>query len=267
MVFKWYIKASIHVSLCLLAMVWFTGLIFEVEVSGDYILALLFGSISGYNIIKYGFDPGTTRMWASGGGKILILLSLLSLLLAGYFFIHLALQTRVLLIIAVLITALYTFPLRPGGVNLRSYGILKVFLVALVWTILSVWAPVWSKTHNFSWDMGVESLQRMIWVFLLMIPFEIRDMHADPPEMRSIPQRFGLRNTYRITWVAATLFALATFFKDAPAKGEFACKIAIAFLMALSIVRASDKQPSYYASFWVEGIPLAALGLLLLFQL
>jgi hypothetical protein len=37
--------------------------------------------------------------------------------------------------------------------------------------------------------------------------------------------------------------------------------------MGLSITFANEKQHSYYAAFWVEGIPLVALGLLLWFRI
>jgi hypothetical protein len=64
----------------------------------------------------------------------------------------------------------------------------------------------------------------------------------------------------------ALIFTLATWLKDGPGAGEFAVKAAIAVLLGLSIAFASEKQNRYYAAFWVEGIPIAALGLLLLFK-
>lgn len=267
MVFQWYIKASIHVSLCLLALVWFTGVVFDIQVSVPYILALFFGSIVGYNAIKYGLEPGRNPQWAPGGFRPLVFISLLSLGLAGYFLLQLPVGIWLFFLSATLITGLYAVPVRPGGVNLRSYGLLKVLLIALVWTVLSVWAPLWEASEGITWDIGVESFQRMLWVFLLMIPFELRDMGLDPPEMRSIPQRFGIQKTRTISWVVAALFALTTLMKDTPARGEIACKMVVALLMGLSIAFASEKQRPYYAAFWVEGIPVVALCLLLLFQL
>jgi hypothetical protein len=266
MIFQWYVKASIHVSLCLLALVWFTGLVFDTAVPIAYCCALFFGSVAGYNVIKYGLEPRHSPKRLLTGYPLLKLMSIVSLLLAGYFLMLLPREIWVFFFAASLITALYAVPLKPGGANLRSYGVLKVILVALVWTILSVWAPLWGASEVIGWDLGVESFQRMVWVVLLMIPFEIRDMGLDPPAMGSIPQRYGLRKTRMISWGGAVLFALATWMKDDPASGEAACKVIIALLMGLSINYAREKQHVYYSAFWVEGIPLAALGLLLLFQ-
>ena len=266
MVFQWYVRASIHVSLCLIALVGFTSAVFDSEVSAAYYLALFFGSIAGYNTIKYGLESGKYLGLVARERRFVMVLSALSLGMGCYFLIQLPPGVWLLFLMAGFITALYAVPLKPGGVNLRSYGLLKVMLVALVWTILSVWAPLWGLEDLKSWDAGVESFQRVVWVFLLMLPFEIRDMKSDPPQMKSIPQRFGLRATRNIAWGIAVLFALATGMKDAPAVGEYEVKIIVAVLMGLSITFATEKQHRYYAAFWVEGIPLAALGLLLLFQ-
>ena len=266
MVFQWYIRGSVHVSLCLLALVGFSSAVFDSEVPGAYYLALFFGSIAGYNTIKYDLESG--KYWRLFGGerRILIVLSALSLAAGIYYLIQLSLGVWLLFLLAGLITALYAIPLKSGGVNLRSYGFLKVLLVAMVWTILSVYAPLWDMDYLVKWDVGVEGFQRILWVFLLMLPFEIRDMNSDPPQMKSIPQRFGLRATRNIGWGIAILFALATGMKDTLAVGEFEVKTAVAILMGFSITFAVKKQHRFYAAFWVEGIPLLALGLLLWFQ-
>jgi hypothetical protein len=265
MVFKWYIRGSIHVSLCLLALVGFSSAIFDSEVPKAYYLALFFGSIAGYNTIKFGPESG--KYWPLVGGerRFVIVLSALSFGVGIYYLVQLSLWVCLLFLLAGLITALYALPLKPGGVNLRSYGFLKVMLVALVWTILSVWAPLWGLNNLANWDVGVESFQRILWVFLLMLPFEIRDLRTDPPQMKSIPQRFGLRATRNMAWGIAVLFVLATGMKDSLAGGEYGVKTAVALLMGLSITFAEEEQNRYYAAFWVEGIPLVALGLLLWF--
>jgi len=267
MVFQWYIRGSIHVSLCLLALVGFSSAVFDAEVPVTYYLALFFGSIAGYNTIKYGPESGKYWRLVGGERRSVIVLSALSLGAGIYYLIQLPPGVWLLFLLAGLITALYAVPLKPGGVNLRSYGFLKVILVALVWTILSVWAPLWGLNNVANWDVGVESFQRILWVYLLMLPFEIRDMGSDPPQMKSIPQRFGLKATRYIAWGIAVLFALATGMKDTIAVGEYEVKTAVALLMGLSITFANEKQHSYYAAFWVEGIPLVALGLLLWFRI
>lgn len=266
MVFGWYIKASIHVSLALVSLVAFTGRIFGIGVSHHYLLALFFGSIAAYNGIKYGLEPGKHPYRVPGGFTALVLLSLLSLTAALYHLSYLPPHVWILLMICGGITALYAVPLMPGLRNLRSRGVLKVVLVALVWTLASLWIPLWGSPEAGSWDLKVESFQRLIWVILLMLPFEIRDMHHDPPDLRTIPQRWGIGVTRRLAWAGVVLFVGATWLKDTSDSGEFLTKFLVGILMGISVTFAREKQKPYYASFWVEAIPIAAWLLLMLLQ-
>ena len=266
MVFSWYIKASIHVSLALVSLVAFTGRVFGLEVSRHYFLALFFGSIAAYNGIKYGLEPGKHPYRVPGGFTALLLLSLLCLAWALFHLSYLPPHVWILLMVCGGITALYTLPLMPGLRNLRSRGVLKVVLVALVWTLASLWIPVWGSFQIGDWDLGVESFQRFVWVLLLMLPFEIRDMHHDPPELRTIPQRWGTGATRKLAWAGVILFVGATWLKDAAAPGEFLCKTVVGVLLGLSTAYAGERQGRYYASFWVEGIPILAWLLLVLLQ-
>ena len=266
MIFGWYIKASIHVSLALVSLVAFTGLIFAVEVSHHYLLALFFGSIAAYNGIKYGLEPGKHPYRIPGGFSALVLISLLCLVIAFYHLSYLPPHVWVLLMVCGGITALYAIPLMPGLKNLRSRGVLKVVLVALVWTLASLWIPVWDFPEIGHWDLTVESAQRLLWVSLLMLPFEIRDMHLDPAYLRTIPQRWGIGITRRLAWAGVLLFVGATWLKDVIAPGELLCKAIVGLLVGFSVTFARERQGPYYASFWVEGIPVAALLLLALLQ-
>ena len=266
LVFGWYIKASIHVSLALVSLVAFTGRIFEAEVSHHYLLALFFGSTAAYNGIKYGLEPGRHPYRVPGGFTALLLLSLLFLTVALYHLSYLPLHVWILLMVCGGITALYAVPLKPGHRNLRSRGVLKVVLVALVWTLASLWIPVWGSPEAGGWDLIIESFQRLVWVILLMLPFEIRDMHKDPPNLRTIPQRWGIGVTRGLAWAGVVLFVGATWLKDATVSGEFLCKTVVGILMGISVTFAREQQGPYYASFWVEGIPIGAWLLLVLLQ-
>jgi hypothetical protein len=264
-VLDWYIRGSLHVSLALISLVIFTSRVMEVPVSDHYYLALFFGSITAYNAIKYGLEPGKHSLRVPGGLRALAVFSLISLVLALYHLSYLPIHIWILLLVCAAISAVYAIPVIPGNRNLRSIGLLKVFLVSLVWTLATLWIPIWGKVPEGTWDLYVESFQRILWVVLLMLPFEIRDMHLDPPFLRTIPQRWGIPGTRRAAWIGVVVFAGVTWLKDSPVEGELLSKALTGLLMGLSTAFASDLQTRYYASFWVEGIPLLSLVLLVLF--
>ena len=261
-IFKWYIRGSLHVSLALISLVAYSGLVMDVPVSIHYFLALFFGSIAGYNGIKYGLEPAKHRFRVPGGLRYLAVFSLGCLVYAVYHLSYLPPVVWILLMVCGGITAVYAIPLMPGQRNLRSFGLVKVLMVSLVWTTTSLWIPVWGYFEAISWDLYVESLQRLLWVFLLMLPFEIRDMHRDPPSLRTIPQRYGIKGTRRIAWFGVILFVGGTLLKDLPTQGELASKVITGLLMGLATSRAPVSDKGYFSSFWVEGIPVVSVVLL-----
>jgi len=265
-VLNWYIRGSVHVSLALISLVAFTGNVMEVPVSPHYYAALFFGSIAGYNAIKYGLEPGKHTTRVPGGQRALGAFSLLSFLIALYHLSFLPHHVWMLLLLCGGITAVYAIPVMPGRRNLRSFGLLKVLMVALVWTISSLWIPVWGHWPAISWDLSVESFQRVLWVILLMLPFEIRDADLDPPSLRTIPQRLGIGRTRSISWWGVVIFVGATWLKDNSVEGEVFTKAITGLLMGFSTAFAPGVDKWYYTAFWVEGIPIVSLLLLILFQ-
>jgi hypothetical protein len=256
LLFDVYVRASLHVSLALVSLVAFTGAVFGLDISPHYYWALFLGSVAAYNTIKYGVEARKHLPGLRWGVRPLIAGSLLALLLALYHLAFLPPAYWFLLLVCGAISALYAVPLLPGVRNLRSFGLLKVFLVALVWTLASLWIPVWGRVEAGMWDLQVEGFHRMAWIFLLMLPFEIRDLHLDPPSLRTIPQRWGVAATRRLGWAVALVFVAATWLKDSPAPGELLCKTVTGLLLAGALARASERQGKYFASFWVEGIPI-----------
>ncbi|MCO5725194.1 hypothetical protein [Robiginitalea marina] len=262
LLFDVYVRASLHVSLSLVSLVAFTGDVFGLQISSHYYWALFLGSVAAYNTIKYGVETGKHLPGLPGGVRPLITGSLLALFLALYHLFFLPPAYWFLLMACGAISALYAVPFLPGVRNLRSFGLLKVFLVALVWTLASLWIPAWGRLQAGMWDLQVEGFQRILWIFLLMLPFEIRDLQRDPPSLRTIPQRWGVAATRRTGWAVALVFVLATWLKDSTAPGELLCKAVTGLLLGAALAGASERQGKYYASFWVEGIPIISWLLL-----
>ncbi|MBC2839588.1 hypothetical protein [Robiginitalea sp. SC105] len=258
-VLGFYVNGSFHVSAALISLLLYTEMLSGFQVAPSYYGALFFGSVAGYNLLKYGVEHWRDRPRPGGRYRLIYAISLLSLLAGGCFLLKLGFRFWLLSAGCVLLAGLYALPVMPGFRNLRSFGLLKVPLVALIWVAATVWIPVWGPGASLGWDLWVESGQRFLWVCLLMLPFEIRDMQTDPPGMRTLPRRLGLPLTRRLSWIAAMLFVLAVGLKDAPALAEWVSKGVAAILTGLAVSGSKEDQPAYYASFWVESIPIACL--------
>ena len=255
-VFDFYLDASIHVALAIYALVQVTCI--TLNISPDYHVSffVLFGSITCYNFIKYGEEAEKYILVASQYHKGIQFLSFLSFGFAIYHGRFLSLNVWIGIVGLIFLTGLYALPVLPKAKNLRSWGGLKIFVVALVWAGTTVLLPVLANNQPVLWNVGVETFQRLIVIFILLIPFEIRDLAYDKAELKTLPQRYGVARTKIFGGFASLLFFFSTFLKDDVSVEEVFVKgVLFIFLGGLMFITKRN-QSKYYASFWVEAIPL-----------
>lgn len=260
-IFNFYLDASIHVAfaICALLHISFQTL----NISNDYHLTffLFFGSISCYNFIKYGVEADKYFLVANQYHKSIQFFSFVTLLIALYH-AHF-LNFKVLVGVAVLIcfTGLYALPVLPKSKNLRSWGVLKIFVVAWVWSGATVVLPILSANQDFVWDVGIEIFQRFLVVLILLVPFEIRDLTYDKVDLKTLPQRFGVVKTKLLGGIATLFFFFTTFLKDEIPIEEQVLKSILSLILVGTLFITKRKQAKYFSSFWVEAIPILWYGL------
>jgi hypothetical protein len=264
--FQWYLEASVHVALAVVSLTVVSSWQHNIPVNVHLILAQFFGTIAVYNFIKYGIEAQRYVFVPRGRHKKYFWFSIPASLLALYsgWFLWQELWS-VFLVLAILV-GLYALPMLKKGKNLRSIGWLKVFIVALVWALATVIVPVYQKESALFWDSWVEFGQRFLFVCVLMLPFELRDMEVDPVELRTLPQRYGLKNVKVLGMVWVVVFFLLTFLKDDMGYGELGRKALLAVVLLLMLWRMHTRNSRYFAAFWVEAIPMFWLLLYLGFS-
>ncbi len=184
------------------------------------------------------------------------LFSIAALIFALYHAHFLTVKSWLGVLILACLTGLYAIPILPKNKNLRSWGILKICIVALVWAIATVVLPCLLKIELIGFDVWIEIFQRFIFVLILLLPFEIRDLNYDPEALKTIPQRYGVINTKLLGLIATLAFFLATFLKDEIGTLELISKGIIFLLLALVLLITKKKQSKYFSAFWVESIPI-----------
>ncbi|MGB6153731.1 MAG: hypothetical protein WBG48_17245 [Pricia sp.] len=262
--FDFYLDASIHVALAIVAMVQVTCLTLNITADTHLIWFLFFGSMACYNFMKYGVEAEKYILVTGRHQKHIQWISFIALGAAcyhGYF-----LSTEVYLTLAVLVglTGLYAVPVLPHTKNLRNLGGLKIFVVALVWAGTTVILPVIAAGQPISWDVQVETIQRFLLVLILMVPFEVRDLVYDSPQLRTLPQRFGIKGAKIMGAIAIIPLYFMTFLKDEIGTTELVTKGLLCLILGLLIGMTAKLQNRYFASFWVEAVPIFWWGLLLL---
>jgi len=263
-IFNFYLDASIHVAFAVISLLLITNLHLNILPGQHLIFFIFFGTIPSYNFIKYGVKAKKYIMVKNSYHKQIQIFSLLLLAFAGYHFFFLSYSVWFICFVLAVLIGLYALPVSPKHKNLRNSGILKVLLVALVWTGATVIIPVISSAISFSWDIYLLILQRFILILILLIPFEIRDLEYDELNLKTIPQRIGVSQTKVLGLLLSFIFFIITFLKDDLSWLEIAGKTILFLILIIMLLLTHRKQSKYFASFFVESIPICWLGILII---
>lgn len=260
-VFDFYLDASIHVALSVLSLIYVTSILLPVSFDSNFALFIFFGTIACYNFVKYGVEAKKYILVANKYHKSIQITSFIALIPAVYFAFKLSTNVLIGVAILALFTGLYALPVLPKAKNFRSLGGLKIFIVAIVWAGATVVLPVVSSENIFLWDIGIEALQRFLMVLVLLLPFEIRDLKYDEPDLKTLPQRYGITRSKAMGLLWAIAFFICTYLKDELTILDILAKATLLFGFGLMLYVTQRNQSKYFSSFWVEAIPIFWLGI------
>ena len=108
-----------------------------------------------------------------------------------------------------IVAAGYVLPVLPGGKRLRDLGWGKIVMIGWSWGWLTAFVPMIYFAES-SWAMAViHGLERMLFIILLTLPFEIRDISIDRQVgLINIASRFGQKRIMGIAWITAVVAVL-----------------------------------------------------------
>ena len=121
-IIDFYINSSIHVGLSCYALVRITQMRFHISHDESMANFALFGTIVGYNFVKYDALARTKKLEMRNQLKTIALFSFCSLLLAGYYFFCLQKTTQLFSILVLGLTLLYTLPFFPNKKKCPKLG-------------------------------------------------------------------------------------------------------------------------------------------------
>ena len=163
--FDFYIKSSLHVGLAVLSLVYVTAFSDDLYKDIVYPSCVFFGTVLGYNFLKY-FYVFWKGNYHSKKYYGILLISFFAFV--GFLFFFLWLKRSVQINIIISGIAVLVYPL------LRKYGWVKLFLVSIVVTHVSVYIP-FQTVKWLPFDFYVSLTQRFFILTSLLIPFEILD--------------------------------------------------------------------------------------------
>lgn len=270
--FNFYLNSSIHVALSVYALSWITLIEYDRPYDENILYFVFFATITGYNFIKYfglaKFHHRSLANWL----KVIQIFSLMCFIMMCYYAYQLHKDTMIVIGVMGVITFLYAIPFLPKRIlfdknqNLRQISGLKIYVIGLVWAVVTVILPLVNASVEISADVYMSSIQRFLLVLVLMLPFEIRDLNYDNLKLATIPQLIGIKKTKAIGMLLLIIIFLLEYLKDDLQTKMIVSNLAVVFLLLLLLAFSRKDQSKYYSAFWVESVPIFWLAILLLFR-
>lgn len=255
-IFDFYINSSIHVGLAVMALAALSVMQLGFVPEPSLLLFIWLGTICAYNFVKYAGISNRHNLNNSGNISVIRIFTVLCFF--GFLYYGWLQPARVWYIAGVFgaLTALYAIPVFQGK-NLRSLKGSKVFVIAAVWMGMAVLLPL--KYHNIGFGERalLQSLEIFLLVVVLMMPFEIRDLKYDEAGLSTIPQMLGVVKTKWLGTIILIVIAFVMFQQLYVYATYLPVNLGVLGVMLAFLWFSKKEQGPYYASFWVESIPIA----------
>lgn len=268
-IFTFFLSSNIFVSICVVALCQSTAIILSVNI--NYLLPFVFfSSLFCYNflrIIRFSYFFNQKEHGVKSMSKVNQYITIISLVFTIYFSRTITSDSIAILLPAILLTLLYPIKLSifRYSISLRELPTFKLFIIAFVWSVVTVLLVANEHHILLSCEVLVLFLSRFFFVVAITIPFDIRDVKYDLPDMKTIPQRFGIDRAKMISLFFLALFEILTIvhfiffdFHFSLLIGLLLCSMLSGFLIYKTEANSSD----FHFSFWIEGLSLLMLILL-----
>lgn len=265
--FQFYVYSNLHVSIAVACLVMSVGFLFGVEVSHEALL-LMCATFVSYHLIRFlnRYKYGKKHLLDvfSNQYKALIYIMISAAMVVGlYELLQLEIIQFLHLFPFVILTLLYAYSfIGKNGIrhSIRFIPGIKIFVIAFVWAGTVVFFPVTSFVP-FDVNHVIYFLGLMFFVVVLTLPFDIRDLAFDEKSIRTLPMLLGVKGV-KVLGVFLLILSLLIHWYVFGNDGFYQFLITSLVLVFL-LFFAKEEQSKYYASFWVEGIPILYYLLLL----
>lgn len=262
-----FLSSTIFVSICVVALCQSSAIILDVDVSSilPFVFFATFFSYNFLRLIRYANKKNEIlRMFHQ---KAIGWVLLLSFCFTVYFSMELSKQSLLLLLPAILITLLYPlkWAIKNRFISLREIPTLKIFLIAFVWSLVTVGLVAVEHNILFTGEVIGLFLTRFFFVLAITIPFDIRDLKLDHPAMKTIPQRYGVPQAKLISFTSLAIFEVFVFAQFIVFDLHYSLLVALlltSLCSAILIYKTNDSRTDFYYSFWMEGMSILMYSLL-----
>ncbi|HMO63113.1 MAG TPA: hypothetical protein PKC39_13060 [Ferruginibacter sp.] len=164
--------------------------------------------------------------------------------------------------VAALCTLLYSLPLLPLQkiVFIRRAGFIKTLLLAFTWTYVTAYLPMVAAAVEINIPAVLLLLQRFVFMLLLCIIFDQRDVHTDAVKgFHSLATDLTARATQRLLYILFAVLALihiALFYFALGTSQSAALMLALAATLIVYRMSVQRQRGFVFYYFLVDGLML-----------
>lgn len=269
-IFRFYVDANIHVALSTWALTSVTGILFNIDVFETSICVGCATFLS-YNLIRFQKIKSQSNReevssWFLRQKSLLLVLSIISLIVLVVIVVKVPIEAYIVVSPFFIITTFYIFPfwkIKKKSISLRTIPSFKIFGISTAWAGICVLFPVAVVKNGLDMRSIWLFFEQLLFLVALTIPFDIRDLGFDSNKLKTLPQLLGIKQVKVLGGILLVLSLCVHYY----ILFEFTnySYLLVCILLWLFIVYSKQEQSKYYASFWVEGIPIIWYCLLCLY--
>ena len=146
---------------------------------------------------------------------------------------------------------LYILPIIAGK-RLRDFSFLKIFMLAIIWALVTVLLPFDYFGNDYDSRLGLLLIERAIFVFAIAIAFDIRDVEFDKTlEVKTIPIALGKFSSFLLAGMLLISWAILVHFIYLPLTAILLNLIA---LLSIGLIYGAQKErPVCYYQILLDG--------------
>lgn len=259
---NFYIQSSLHVAISAISFSFLSCYRANFNISTTLLLFIFSSTVLGYNFIKF---FGRSKIKSNYGAEMILKIKILSILCFFVLLITIYKLSVELIIIVFLLSFVILFYDSPinNFAGLRSIKGFKIYIISFVWSVTTVTLPILEANLQFELSQVKLFIERFIFVFVLMLPFEIRDMSKDDNKLSTIPQKIGIRSTKFVGYFALLVVFIFNLFFIIYSQADLIALILTILLVSIALFKSDTNNSIYFTTLWVEAIPIFWLFVLI----
>lgn len=252
---KWIVYSNLWVALNVVA--YYLVVVLITDLSVDYLYAplLFLATVFAYNYQRLLKNESAREndfyserhIWIENNQQFIKLLTILSG--AGAIVISifmLPLELMLMSVPALIIVMLYARK-RDSLSALRNVPFLKILLISLVWDFVVLVLPLLLAREDFGIDEFGLSIQLLIFLIVMCIPFDIRDRKIDLGKIKTLPVVLGVKKSKYLAIVLMLTFGIW-----GAIDGVYSFSL-ITIIAVTSLIYTNETRKELFFTGWIEG--------------